>query len=191
MSYQPQYSQPGAPAPQQAAKSNKWVWVILGAVIGVPTILMGGCVACVAIFGAIGSQQQSSASAPSPTGGSSYSSSAPASCTTVTPACPDFHLLQVVKSSWQKGGFGTVAVWKVTFRNTGKKPVGNIKFRTSYGAETGSEVDKGGTDSLLGKDTLQKVIKPGETRTIEVNDGFVHDEAVSASFSVVSWEYVR
>lgn len=108
----------------------------------------------------------------------------------VTSGSPDFPLLQVTQSRWEKGGFGTVAMWRVTFHNKSKRPIGNIKFQTSYSAETGAQVDRGGTDSLLGKDTIQKVIKPGEKRTIEVNDGFVHDEAARGSFNVVSWEYV-
>lgn len=191
MNSTPPYAQASPPA-----KSSKALWVVLGVIIGVPTILMGGCVACFAILGAVGSQQRAGSS---PSTASSYAwptppakeSTAPTPCVTVTPSCSDFHQLQVVKSRWEKGGFGTVAVWHVTFRNNGKKPIGNIKFSTSYDAETGSEVDKGGTDSLLGKDTIQKVIEPGKTRTIEVNDGFVHDEAARASFAVVSWEYVR
>jgi hypothetical protein len=33
------------------AKSNKKLWIILGLLIGVPTVLMGGCVACMALLG--------------------------------------------------------------------------------------------------------------------------------------------
>lgn len=102
----------------------------------------------------------------------------------------DRNLLEVVKSDWQRGGFDTVAIWKVTFRNKSDRPIGNIKYRTRYYAETGAVVDKGGVDSLISKDTLQKVIKPGQTRTIEVNDGFINDESDTATFEVVSWEHV-
>jgi hypothetical protein len=104
---------------------------------------------------------------------------------------PEFAKLQVVSSNWEKSGFGAVVVWKVKFKNTSARPIGNIKYRTSYTAETGDVVDRGGTDSLMSKDTLQKVIKPGETRTLEINDGFVNQEAHQASFAVVSWEYLN
>jgi len=46
--------------------------------------------------------------------------------------------LKVLSSNWEKGGFGTVALWKVTFYNRSDKPVGNIKYRTAYFAETGA-----------------------------------------------------
>lgn len=85
MSYSPQSSHPGAfpppPPLPQPTKSSKWLWIILGIVIGVPTILMGGCVACFAILGVAGSRQTSgsySVTSPSSTGGSSSSSAAPA-----------------------------------------------------------------------------------------------------------------
>lgn len=51
MNPQPTYPQGSYPQPQPPAKSNKKLWIILGLLIGVPTILMGGCVACVALLG--------------------------------------------------------------------------------------------------------------------------------------------
>ena len=99
--------------------------------------------------------------------------------------------LKVVKSDWSKGGFGTVALWRVTFHNRSGKPVGNIRYRTAYYAETGAQVDKGGVDSILSKGLIQRVIGPRQKRTIEINDGFVNQEAVRGSFSVVSWEYIQ
>jgi hypothetical protein len=98
--------------------------------------------------------------------------------------------LQVVKADWSKGGFGSVAMWRVTFRNTGRLPLGNIKYRTIYFSETNKVVDKGGVDSV-GDKTVQKVIKPGEKRTIEINDGFLHKEADTARFEIVSCEVIR
>ena len=50
---------------------------------------------------------------------------------------PDPTLLQVVNSTWGKGGFDSVAIWRVTFLNRSDKPIGNIRYRTSYTAETG------------------------------------------------------
>jgi hypothetical protein len=97
----------------------------------------------------------------------------------------------VVKSTWGKGGFDTIAKRNVTFRNRSDKPVGNLTYRTHYFSETGNQVDQGGVDGLLG-DTkkIQRVIAPKATRTIEVNDGFVHTEAYRANFELVGWEYV-
>jgi len=51
---------PQPPYPQTPlAKSNKKLWIILGIVIGIPTILMGGCVACVALLGLSGANNPS------------------------------------------------------------------------------------------------------------------------------------
>jgi hypothetical protein len=99
--------------------------------------------------------------------------------------------LEVVKKRWHKGGFGAVSIWHVTFRNKGDKPIGNIRYRTFYRAETGEIVDQGGVEGLLDY-TVKKVIKPGQTRTIEINDGFINGQEIStAKFEVVSAEYIH
>jgi len=36
--------------------------------------------------------------------------------------------LEVAHSTWRLGGFNTVAIWTVTFRNRSDRPVGNIKY---------------------------------------------------------------
>src|SRR5687767_10811311 len=36
----------------QPAKSHKVLWIVLGLVIGIPTVLLGGCVACVVLLSA-------------------------------------------------------------------------------------------------------------------------------------------
>jgi hypothetical protein len=99
--------------------------------------------------------------------------------------------LQHVSSKWQKGGFGTVAIWKVTIKNVSDKPLGDIKFSTEYYSETKNIVSKGGTKGLLGKDTIEKIVPPKSTRTFEVNDGFVGDEAESADFQLESWRIIE
>lgn len=95
--------------------------------------------------------------------------------------------LEVVSSRWEGGG---VAVWKVTFRNKGKFDIGDIKYSTVYYSETGNVVDQGGTNSFADR-TIQKVIPAGKTRTIEINDGFLHSEAARATFSVESCRKFR
>lgn len=103
----------------------------------------------------------------------------------------DKHQLVVLKSAWRKEGFDNIAVWTVTFQNKSEKPVGNIRFRTAYSAETGTVVSKGGIDSPLAPGIIHRVIPASSTRTLEVNDGFIPNEAHKANFEVVSWEFVR
>jgi hypothetical protein len=106
-------------------------------------------------------------------------------------ATPDLSLLQITKHTLEKGGFDTVALWHITFWNRSDKPIGNIRYRTRYTAETGDQVDRGGVDALLGDYTIRKVILPHQKRTIEINDGFVNREAARGNFEIVSWEFVN
>ena len=96
--------------------------------------------------------------------------------------------MEVLKSTWRKGGFDSVALFTATFRNNTNGPIGNIKYNTDYSAETGEVVTKGGSQSWLGKDMIRKVIPAHSSRTLEINDGFIDSEAVHASFQLVSWE---
>jgi len=102
----------------------------------------------------------------------------------------DANPLIVVKSTWHRGGFDSVGLWDVTFKNLSNKPVGNITFRTAYYSETGNVVSRGGVDSLLAPGIVQKVIPPLSSRTIQINDGFISSEAHRANFELVSWEFV-
>jgi hypothetical protein len=81
---------------------------------------------------------------------------------------PDLSLLQVTKHTWEKGGFDTVALWHITFWNRSDKPIGNIRYRTRYTAETGDQVDRGGVDALLGDYTIRKVVPPHQKRTTDI-----------------------
>jgi len=99
--------------------------------------------------------------------------------------------LQLVSAKWQKGGFGTVALWKVTIKNVSDKPLGDIKFSTEYYSETKNVVSKGGTKGLVGKDTIEKIVPPKSTKTFDVNDGFVGDEAHTAELKLESWRIVN
>jgi|GEM_PF-5829717 len=98
--------------------------------------------------------------------------------------------LMVTKSAWRKGGFENVALWYVTIKNRTDKKLGDIKFRTAYFSETGNDVGKGGVDGWIGKDTIEKYVPPKSSRTFEVNDGFVNDEAVRGKFEIVSWRVI-
>lgn len=98
--------------------------------------------------------------------------------------------LELVKATWKTGGFGAIALWEVTVKNNTDKQLGDIKFRTQYVSETGNIVSKGGVDGLLGKDTIEKIVPAKKTRTFDVNDGFVSEEAHTAGFELVSWRVV-
>lgn len=63
--------------------NNKVLWIILAIVIGVPTLLGAGCVACVAVLGVVGSQQPKTGYSSS-SGYSSGTSSGTSSTTTTT-----------------------------------------------------------------------------------------------------------
>jgi hypothetical protein len=84
--------------------------------------------------------------------------------------------LKVVKSSWTKGGFDTVAVWSVTIRNLNKAAsFADITYSTSYSGESGTILD-----SKTG--VIYDVLKPGQTRTFQVKEGFIHGQVSRAGF---------
>jgi hypothetical protein len=97
--------------------------------------------------------------------------------------------LDVVHSSWRFGGFDSVAIWTVTFRNRSTRPVGNIKYVTDYRAETGDLVDQCG-EKAFGDHVIRKVIPAKSSRTLEINDCFVNHQAARAGFNVTGWEFV-
>lgn len=76
---------PQTPPP---AKSNKKLWIILGIVIGVPTILMGGCVACVALLGLSGMNNANLATSNARPATSTNASSAATNTSPSQPAAP-------------------------------------------------------------------------------------------------------
>lgn len=49
---QPPYPQGAFQPASPQAKSHKALWIVLGLVIGIPTLLLGGCVACVVLLSA-------------------------------------------------------------------------------------------------------------------------------------------
>lgn len=85
--------------------------------------------------------------------------------------------IKVIKSNWYRSGFDAVAMWDVKLKNTSDVTLGDIEYETTYYSETNNLVDSG-------RGTIQKLIKPGQTRTFEVNDGFLHKEAAGAYFVV-------
>ena len=96
--------------------------------------------------------------------------------------------LRVLSVRWRKGGFDTVSIITVTLKNVSKSPITDLRYDTVYRAENGEVVTKGGTHEFLGVKDVKKVIAPGQTRTIEIDDGFIQSEAVSMSFQIVGYE---
>jgi hypothetical protein len=87
--------------------------------------------------------------------------------------------ITVVRASWSSEGFGIVAVWTVTLKNTNPAMrYSDIEYRTEYSAASGTTVGNGSGKIL-------DIIGPRQTRTFKVNDGFVNSQAQRASFHIV------
>ena len=71
-------------------------------------------------------------------------------------------------------------------------PLGKIQYRSRYLNSKGYTVQVGGIDDvIIGRDhTIRQTIAPGSTRTIEIADVSVHQEAIKGEFALVSWEGV-
>jgi hypothetical protein len=96
-------------------------------------------------------------------------------------ANPTFDIV-VMKSSWRKGGFGVVAEWTVTLKNTNSLVTyADIEYATTYSAPSGTTVDQGSGKIL-------QILRPGKTRTFEVNDGFLNSQAAGALFRITGAE---
>jgi hypothetical protein len=87
--------------------------------------------------------------------------------------------IEVVASSWRKEGFGNIAMWTVKLKNTNLfMRYSDISYTTHYSAPSGTTVDQG-------RGKILDIINPGQTRTFEINDGFLNSQASRASFTVV------
>ena len=87
-------------------------------------------------------------------------------------------MIDVVNTRWHHDGFGVVAMWSVTLKNNAQfVTFYDIEYRTEYSAASGTV-----TSSNQG--TILNVLKPGQTRSFEVNDGFINTQAHSASFEI-------
>jgi hypothetical protein len=89
-----------------------------------------------------------------------------------------------VDSRWSKGGFGSVASWDVTLRNTSQVTTWrDLQYETEYTGESGK---------VLGNHhgEFNIVLKPGQSRHIaDHNDGFIQQNAVRASLELVGGVY--
>jgi hypothetical protein len=92
--------------------------------------------------------------------------------------------VKVVDYTWGVGGLGLVGIIKVTIKNLSKYPLGNFKYETTYYSETGIA-----SKSWGGARELEKLIKPGQTRTFEINDGYIDKEkAEKMSFKITGYD---
>jgi hypothetical protein len=96
--------------------------------------------------------------------------------------------LRVLDVTWQKGGFNTVSMIYLTVKNCSDSPITNISYDSTYTAENGDVVTQGGTHQFFGVKNIKKVVHPGETRTLEINDGFIDSEAYKLNFRVADYE---
>jgi hypothetical protein len=100
--------------------------------------------------------------------------------------------LQIVESKWVRKDTAKVVTWTLTLKNNSTRPLGNIQYRSRYVNAKGYTVQVGGiSDVIIGTDhTIRQTVAPGSTRTIEIPDVWVHQEAIKGEFALVSWEAV-
>lgn len=92
-------------------------------------------------------------------------------------------LLTISKFEWRKGGFKSVMIANFHFKNTGKRTAKDIKILcTGYG-NSGTVID----NNIV---TVYELVKPGKTKKVEVNVGFIRSQVASASCSIVDFDQV-
>ena len=98
--------------------------------------------------------------------------------------------LEIISLNWVRGGLGAVAVWQLTIKNNTRKKIGDLKYETRYYSESDKQLGPAGAPGQT-KHTLQIVIEPNETRTLEVKDGFTHSDVAKAQFDLKSWRFIK
>lgn len=87
--------------------------------------------------------------------------------------------ITVIRHNWRRGGFGAIALWSVTLKNTSTVAAfSDLQYETTYEAPSGTRVARH-TGRIL------DVVAPGQTRSFEVNDGPVDSQARRATFRIV------
>jgi hypothetical protein len=86
--------------------------------------------------------------------------------------------IAIVRHSWQKGGFDSVALWNVTLKNDSRLVTyADIEYIAVYSAASGTVLH-----TRPGK--ILDTLKPGETRSFDINDGFINHQAKRASLTI-------
>jgi hypothetical protein len=96
--------------------------------------------------------------------------------------------LRVLDVTWHKGGFNAVSIIYLTVKNCSDSPITNISYDSTYTAENGDVVTQGGAHQFFGVKNIKKVVQPGETRVLEINDGFIGSEAYKLNFKISDYE---
>jgi len=91
--------------------------------------------------------------------------------------------VELVASTWSRGGFDTTAVWQVTFKNRSARRVGNIRYQANYFAETGAKL-------LSSERVIQRVLEAHQRRTIEVIDRLISQDVSAADFTILGSEFL-
>jgi hypothetical protein len=96
----------------------------------------------------------------------------------------DMHGLRTSNFRWQRGDlFKDLCTAQVRFTNTGVEAVGNIHYRTYYVFESGIVHENSIIDAVI-----EKVIQPGETRTIELEKFLVPVDCDGAGMDIEGCE---
>lgn len=96
----------------------------------------------------------------------------------------DFHGLQASGWHCMQGEFiPDVCSARITFTNTGTEAIGNIHYRTYYVTETGIVHDNSLVDAVI-----EKLIQPGQTRTIELEKLVAPTDCVGVGILIKSCE---
>jgi hypothetical protein len=96
----------------------------------------------------------------------------------------DWHGLTVNGWQWQRHDvIKDMCSGRVTFTNTGSEAVGNIHYRTYYISETGVIHQNSLIDGVI-----EKLIQPGQSRTIELESFLVPQDCVKAGITFLSCE---
>ncbi len=90
-----------------------------------------------------------------------------------------------VDAKWRKGGFGTVAVCDLTFKNDSDRTIKDVELLVRYSSESGVALGSH-------KEVIYSVVPAGETKSINEHAmGFVHQQAENASVSIVGFRVVE
>lgn len=91
--------------------------------------------------------------------------------------------LTIDKFNWHKGGFKSVMIANFHFKNTGKRAVKDIKILCTGYANSGTVIDNNIS-------TVFELVKPGKTKKVEVNMGFIRSQVASTSCSIIDFDLV-
>lgn len=91
--------------------------------------------------------------------------------------------LSVLKTSWQKGGFGSVGLNNITFKNEGVLTAYDITVKMTFFGESGTELSS--ADRVL---TI--VVPPGKSkRSGEINFGFINQLSERAKTDIIDAKF--